>query len=76
MGVHACNRAGVTLGSKVLICGAGRNIGNTYLNTLSYVFIVISEDNMGLFSRKHVFGAFRQSDIQLSLLSYRDKLEH
>lgn len=23
VGVHACNRAGVTLGSKVLICGAG-----------------------------------------------------
>ena len=36
MGVHACNRAGVTLGSKVLICGAGKNIGNIYLNTLSY----------------------------------------
>ena len=36
MGVHACNRAGVTLGSKVLICGAGRNIGNTFLNALSY----------------------------------------
>ena len=25
VGVHACNRAGVTLGSKVLICGAGKN---------------------------------------------------
>ena len=24
VGVHACNRAGVTLGSKVLICGAGK----------------------------------------------------
>ena len=23
VGVHACNRAGVTLGTKVLICGAG-----------------------------------------------------
>ena len=23
VGVHACNRGGVTLGSKVLICGAG-----------------------------------------------------
>lgn len=26
VGVHACNRAGVTLGSKVLICGAGMYI--------------------------------------------------
>ena len=23
VGVHACNRAGVTLASKVLVCGAG-----------------------------------------------------
>ena len=23
VGVHACKRAGVTIGSKVLICGAG-----------------------------------------------------
>ena len=76
VGVHACNRAGVTLGSKVLICGAGKDIGNTYLKTLSYVLIVFSEDNIGLIVRKPVFGAFRQSDIQLSLLSYRDKLEH
>jgi L-iditol 2-dehydrogenase len=26
VGVHACKRGGVTLGSKVLICGAGNNI--------------------------------------------------
>ena len=26
VGVHACKRGGVTLGSQVLICGAGNNI--------------------------------------------------
>ena len=25
MGVHACQRAGVKLGSKVLVCGAGED---------------------------------------------------
>lgn len=25
VGIHACRRAGVTIGSSVLICGAGRN---------------------------------------------------
>ena len=27
MGVHACQRAGVKLGSKVLVCGAGEDEG-------------------------------------------------
>ena len=27
MGVHACQRAGVKLGSKVLVCGAGEEEG-------------------------------------------------
>lgn len=27
MGVHACQRAGVKLGSKVLVCGAGEDKG-------------------------------------------------
>ena len=33
VGVHACNRAGVSLGDKVLICGAGavnRNLSFLY----------------------------------------------
>ena len=34
--VHACNRAGITMGSKVLVCGAGEWIFH-HLNTFLYI---------------------------------------
>ena len=34
--VHACNRAGITMGSKVLVCGAGEWIFQ-HLNTFLYI---------------------------------------
>ena len=37
VGVHACNRAGVTLGSKVLICGAGKFLIVKFL----YIFAAV-----------------------------------
>ena len=39
VGVHACNRAGVTLGTKVLICGAGEFSYYTFFffSKISYI---------------------------------------
>ena len=35
VGIHACRRAGVTLGNKVLVCGAGKKQTTSwYMNSL------------------------------------------
>lgn len=53
VGVHACNRANVRLGSKVLICGAGemtRKVKNWLTN---YIFLSTKiVRNKSIYNRK------------------------
>ena len=52
MGVHACLRAGVKMGDKVLVCGAGRSSGNHIYGAATLVTMYIcgkgNDNEMGI----------------------------
>ena len=41
MGVHACLRAGVKMGDKVLVCGAGWSSGNQIYGAATLVTMYV-----------------------------------